>query len=125
MHTSSLPTRPRRRSGLSIVEVLVALMLVAIGLMGIAGSTALALRTTHDATRRREATELATTRLSQLYAAGCAQASAGSHADSTRHIDEHWWVAARANGLATVTDSLAWTGARGWRTLVLTTGITC
>ncbi len=118
-------SRVRHRSGFSVVEVLVALMLVTVGMMAIAGSTALALRTTLDATRRREAEERATTRLSLLSAAGCAAASAGVSIDSTARVAERWWVVMQANGVATITDSVDWISARGPRSFALTSAVTC
>lgn len=100
-------------------------MLVTVGMMAIAGSTALALRTTLDATRRREAEERATTRLSLLSAAGCAAASAGVSIDSTARVAERWWVVMQANGVATITDSVDWISARGPRSFALTSAVTC
>jgi Tfp pilus assembly protein PilV len=113
------------RLGMSVVEVLVALMIVSIGLLGIAGSTALAFRTTMDAERRRDAAQRAASRVAQLSATGCARAADGSTSDPTRQISERWTVAARANGFATVTDSVSWMSARGARSFSLTSAITC
>ncbi|MEP6618209.1 MAG: hypothetical protein ABJE47_02795 [bacterium] len=124
MHTPA-PSRSRPRAGITVVEVLVALMLVTVGMMAIAGSSALALRSAHDSARRREAAQRATTRLAQLAAAGCPSASSGSSADSTRQLFEHWWVVSRANGVAILTDSVDWTSARGRKSFAITTGVAC
>ncbi|MEO8620419.1 MAG: hypothetical protein ABI625_05085 [bacterium] len=118
-------TANHSRSGTSVVEVLVALMIVSIGLLGIAGSTALALRSTLDAAHRRDAAQRATSRVAQLASAGCDLASSGSNTDGARQITERWIVASRANGFAIVTDSVSWTSARGARTFSLTSAITC
>src|SRR5665647_2159235 len=120
---SQFPSTLRPRSGLSVVEVLVALMLVSIGLLGIAGSTALALRTTLDATRRREAAQRAASRIAQLAAGGCERATDGSAADAARQVSERWTVVSRANGFATVNDSVSWMSARGARSFSLTSAI--
>jgi Tfp pilus assembly protein PilV len=100
-------------------------MLVSIGLLGIAGSAALALRSTLDAAHHRHATSLATSRLAQLSAAGCTLAANGSATDAPLQIREHWTVASRTNGLAIVTDSIDWMSAQGPRTLAVTSAITC
>ena len=113
------------RSGLSVVEVLVALMLVSIGLLGVAGSTALALRTTFDATHRREAAQRAVSRVAELAAGGCDRATGGTAADTARQIKERWIVVSRANGFVTVNDSVRWMSARGVRSFSLTSAITC
>ena len=58
-HRTFTMTRPRRASGFSIVEVLVALIVLAIGLLGLAALQAQGLRFNHDALIRTQATNLA------------------------------------------------------------------
>ena len=126
-----MPTSPRtsrgncRRTGFTVVEVLVALMLVSIGLLAVAGSTTLALRTTLDAARRRDAAQRIASRFAQLAGAGCALATAGAAADTSHALSEQWYVAPRVNGLAMVTDSVRWMSARGPISFALTSAITC
>jgi Tfp pilus assembly protein PilV len=117
--------RARHRAGLTVVEVLVALILVAVGMLGIAGSTALALRTTLDSARRREASHRVASRFAQLAAAGCSAATAGSAVDASRSLTEQWSISPSANGFAMITDSVRWMSARGPTSFVLTTAITC
>lgn len=102
-----------------------ALMLIAIGLLGISGSTALALRTTLDTAHRREAVHRATSRFSRLMAGGCARANSGAEADPTRQVTERWRVSAQANGFATITDSVSWMSARGPRSFSLSSAMAC
>lgn len=52
-------TRPRRQRGFSIIEVLIALLVLAIGLLGLAALQAQGLRFNHDAYVRTQATNLA------------------------------------------------------------------
>lgn len=117
------PGRPR--SGISIVEVLVALMLVCIGLLGIAGSTALALRTTLDSANRREAVQRVATRFALLSSAGCDSARGGRLNDPTHQLTEQWTVSAAGPHFALVTDSVRWMSARGPRHFALQTAIPC
>ena len=122
------PPHARRcplRCGLSVVEVLVALMLVSIGLLGIAGSTALALRTTLDAAHRRAAAQRVASRFALLEAVGCSNARAGSAADSLHDLTEQWTVVTRANGFTIITDSVQWMSARGPRSFSLASAFTC
>jgi Tfp pilus assembly protein PilV len=100
-------------------------MIVSIGLLGIAGSTALALRSTLDAANRREAAQRATSRVAQLASIGCDLAINGTATDAAHQITERWTIASRLNGFALVTDSVSWTSARGARTFSLTSAITC
>ena len=100
------------------------MMIVTIGLLGIAGGTTIALRTTVDAARRRDAAAQAQSRLALLAAAGCARASGGSSADAARQVTEQWSV--RAIGAFQVaTDSITWIGASGNGAFALTTTIPC
>ncbi len=115
----------RPRLGISVVEVLVALMLISIGLLGIAGSTALALRTTLDSARRREATQRAASRFALLSSVGCAAARSGSATDTRRQLTEHWSVAAAGPHFTIVTDSVSWMSARGPRAFFLESAIPC
>jgi Tfp pilus assembly protein PilV len=110
---------------MTIVEVLVALMIVTIGLLGIAGSTALALRTAHDSVQRRNVMHRIVSRHSQLASAGCLNARSGSAADSARAISENWYVSIQRNGFALVTDSVRWMGPRGPRSFVLESAFPC
>lgn len=52
-------SRPRRESGFSLIEVLVAMLILAIGLLGLAALQAQGLRFNHDAYVRTQATHLA------------------------------------------------------------------
>ena len=119
------PPDYRLRAGFTIVEVLVSLMLVAVGLLAIAGSTALTLRTTIDSTRRHGAAQQAASRLALLTAAGCAGATGGSAVSADRLLTERWMVGARINGFKTVADTVHWTGVRGMRSFTLASAIAC
>ncbi|MEO5814307.1 MAG: prepilin-type N-terminal cleavage/methylation domain-containing protein [Gemmatimonadaceae bacterium] len=127
MPTSARAYRPRRRrrDGMTIVEVLVALMIVSIGLLGIAGSTALALRTAHESVQRRNAMHRMVSRQSQLAAAGCSAASSGAATDSAHGIVEAWYVSVQTSGFALVRDSVRWMGPRGPRSFVLESAFPC
>ena len=122
----TLTATPRpRRCGLSVVEVLVALLLVTIGLMGIAGNTAVALRTTMEAARRHDATQRALIRLAQLSAAGCTQVMSGALTDTAQQVSEEWDVLAGPNGFTTFTERVDWLSARGPATMSLRGAIAC
>ncbi|MES2178681.1 MAG: hypothetical protein V4550_12550 [Gemmatimonadota bacterium] len=117
--------RTHSRSGLTVVEVLVALILVCVGLLGMAGSSALALRTTLDAARRREATQRSAIRIASLAASGCAAARGGALSDPQHALTEKWSVGPSKGGFATVTDTIVWMSARGQKTVAISTAIPC
>ena len=110
---------------MTVVEVLVALMIVSIGLLGIAGSTALALRTAHDATQRRNAMHRIVSRHSQLAASGCGGTASGSTTDTAHSVTEAWYVSVQSTGFALATDSVRWMSARGPHSFVLTSAFPC
>jgi type IV pilus assembly protein PilV len=58
-HRSFRTTRRRRESGFTLIEVLVALLVLSIGLLGLAALQAQGLRFNHDAYVRTQATQLA------------------------------------------------------------------
>ncbi|CAN5365559.1 hypothetical protein BH09GEM1_BH09GEM1_26490 [soil metagenome] len=106
------------------MEVIVAMMIISVGLLGIAGGTTLALRTTLDAARRRDAAERAQARLALLSAGGCNRSASGSATDPSRRIAEQWTVNGSGSFLR-VTDSVTWVGASGNASFVLTSAIPC
>ena len=112
------------RSALTVVEVLVALMLLSVGLMGIAGTSALSFRTVVAAERERRATQRITMRLARLAAGGCAHASSGELHESDLH--ERWTVASAGGAVALVDASVDWQGRGSQRhSLVLRSALLC
>ena len=126
MQNAPIPPRACHcRPGFSVVEVLVSLMIVSVGLLAIAGSTALTLRTALDATRRHAAAQQAASRVAQLTAEGCERAVGGSAASADGTLTERWMVGERINGFVAVSDTVGWTSARGPRSFSLASAIAC
>jgi Tfp pilus assembly protein PilV len=104
--------------------VLVALMLITIALLGMAGSTTLALRQVTDAAGRRSATHSAVSRLGALASQGCSHATSGSVINAVQGQREHWTVVASAT-FVRVIDTVVWSSPRGTRTLSLESAFPC
>lgn len=98
-----LPVRPR--SGVSLLEVLVAIVVLGIALLGLARAGGDALGAVVDARARALAARTAERRIEMLRAAGCA-ASSGT-AVLARGVVE-WWSASGANGWVALRDSVAY-----------------
>jgi Tfp pilus assembly protein PilV len=117
--------RPRRRSGLTIAELLVALVLLTVGLLGVAGASARAIGVSGKAARERRATQRAADRIAVLASQGCSAARSGSFVDSTLSLTERWTVSSSAAGVALVTADVRWMAQGGARSIALRSAILC
>ena len=128
-HARSGAGRPdrfvRRRSGLSIVELLVALVLLAVGLLGVAGASARAMRMGASAARERRAMQRASDRIAMLASQGCAAARGGMLVDSVASMTERWTTTPTAAGGTLVNADVRWTAPGGARALTLRSAILC
>ena len=86
------------RRAFTLVEVLVALVLLGAGILGLSASSTLVSRMIGDGSRLSLAATIATGRLEQLRAIGCASAASGTAV--TRGIEERWSVAPVGSSLA-------------------------
>ena len=94
--------------------MLVALILLSVGLLGIAGNGAIAMRTSSAATRERRAVQRAADRIALLRSDGCSIARSGARVDSAAALSERWTVGAPSGG-----------GPSAARTILLRSGILC
>ncbi len=125
IRTQSSPANDQlARRGFSVVEVLVALVLIAVGLLGMAGSAALALRTASAAARQQSAVQLATTRLARLTAAGCASAADGATSDDGS-VREDWTIGPLVGGMRFISARVNWRATSGTQALSLSSAIPC
>jgi prepilin-type N-terminal cleavage/methylation domain-containing protein len=116
--------RSERRRAFTVVEVLVALVVLSAGLLAVAGSGALAIRAAAAATRERRAVQRGADRIAMLRAGGCAAARSGAVTDSAARIAERWTTAA-AGSAVLLDEEVRWLAPSGWRTLLLRGAILC
>lgn len=114
-----------RASGFTIAEVLVALVLFAVALLGVAQSSALAVRVTGAALRERRAVQRAADRLVWLRSQGCAAARSGAATDAALALDERWTASPAAGGVTLLDEQVRWRTTRGTRTLLVRSAILC
>jgi prepilin-type N-terminal cleavage/methylation domain-containing protein len=117
--------RQGRGAGFTIAEVLVALVLFAVALLGVAGSSALAERVTGAALRERRAVQRAADRIATLRAQGCASARSGTATDAALTLDERWTTSAAAAGVTLIDEQVRWRTVDGTRTVLLRSAILC
>jgi hypothetical protein len=108
-----------------VIEVLLALVLVSVGLMGVAGSSALALRAAGSAAREHRATRVAALRLARLVAAGCGEPGSGVILEDATGLKEQWVVGTARNGAAAVEVRVQWTDGAAKRSLALESAMLC
>ena len=121
----SAPTGSRRlrlRPGVSLLEILVAILILGTALLGLARTGADALGAVVDARARGLAARAAERRIELLRAAGCAASSGG--AVQARGVVE-WWSAQSGGGWVSLRDSVAYRARGRRRAVVLTDRAPC
>jgi Tfp pilus assembly protein PilV len=98
-------THRRSRNAFTLVELLVACLMLGIGVLGLASTSVAVARLTGDAARAGSAVERGHARMELLRASHCAPA-AGTLL--TNGVSE-WWSAAPAPGGASIQDSVRYT----------------
>ena len=112
---------PRR--GFTLVELLVAIVLIDIGVLALVAGGTVVVRQANDLRRRGAAIRAASNRLEILGLLPCA-ATQGTIAGSP-DLREHWSVSPGQNGVREVTDSVAYTLSSGSRTFTVRTKFPC
>ena len=77
-----------RRSGLTLVEMMVAVVMLAVGLLGLVGTAAVVTRQIGGGTRQGLAAQVVANRLERLRSMNCPQITSDSQ--TTRGIYERW-----------------------------------
>ena len=113
----------RRRAGFTLIELVLALVLVAFGLLALVATSALVTREVGSAGTRVAAALAARNRVEWLVATPCASL-AGGVVTHPRGVRE-WWTVERNGNTAVLRDSVAIVTSSGPKTLVLQSGRVC
>ena len=116
---------PRRgRRGFTLVELLVALVLLDIGLLALVGLTASLSRSVDRLRASARAESIATARVERIAATPCTASATGSERPDAA-VTEWFSDQPAPNGTRLIVDSVAVTTVRGTRTAVLRTRARC
>ncbi len=104
--------RPAVRGGFTLVEMMVAVMILAVGLLGMASTSAYVLRQIGGGVQHTTAANVVQSRTEWLRSLPCAQVKDSSAV--TRGIKEKWVKGATANNVLTVIDSVQYSNVWSW-----------
>ena len=110
------------RAGFSLIELLVALIIIDVGVLALAGTTLVLVRQRTELRARSAAIRAASSRLEWLGAGAC-QPTTGSEHPAVQ-IVERWSVQLGANATRELTDSVTF-GSERAHTVVLRTRLPC
>jgi Tfp pilus assembly protein PilV len=113
----------RARAGFTVVEVLLAIILIDVGLLALVATSAVLVRETNALRMRNAAYRAARNRLEQLGGATCQPAT--GVATSVGGISEEWTVTIPAPRVLDVRDSVTYTVGTTARSVVLRTSLPC
>jgi Tfp pilus assembly protein PilV len=113
----------KNRAGFTLVELLVAVLLVDIGLLALVAGSATVVRRHNELRLHALAANAASNRIQRLVAGGCRQGS--GTAVIAPGVVEAWEVTPRGNGTRELRDSVAYTQAGSPRAVVLHMRVAC
>ena len=119
--------RKRRRLsrvGFTIVEMIVAIMIFSVGVMGLAGTAAYVARQMNGGMQQTLAATIAQSRLDLIAGSGCRTVVDGSA--TMKGITETWRVDRPANfNILRVTETVSWRSGRSTRSQTYTASLPC
>ena len=116
-------TRHGRRTGFTLVELIVAMLMLTIGLLGLAGVGAVVLKQMRGGTYQTIAASIAQSRFEQFEGDPCSSIASGTA--TVRGMTEKWTAAAVGLRAKTIRDTVTFVGTRGTRKVGIHTVVAC
>src|SRR3712207_1050309 len=113
----------RPRAGLTLVEMMVAVVMLAVGLLGLVGTAGVVTRQIGGGTRQGLAAQAIANRIERLRAMDCAQIQSGTA--TTRGVYESWVRGTKVNRVLYVVDTVKYTVSRSAKTQIFTITVPC
>jgi prepilin-type N-terminal cleavage/methylation domain-containing protein len=104
-----LPEERNRRSGFTVVELVVAVVVLSVGLLGLAGTSAVVLKQMKGAKTQLSASQIAASRIEKLSGTACLK-SATLGTATANGVTESWTVAPTDNETMTAVVSVTFAG---------------
>lgn len=111
------------RAGFTLVELIVAMLMLTIGLLGLAGVGAVVLKQTKGGTYQTIAASIAQSRFEQFEGDACATIVAGSA--TVRGMSERWTVGTVGVRAKSVRDTVTFVGTSGTKKVGMHTVVAC
>ena len=100
---------PRARHGFTIIELMIAIVVLSIGVLGLAGTSAMVSRMIGGAAQQTIAANVAATRFEKMRSRQCSAITSGTA--TLRGTSEAWTVSSVGTALKFVVDTVSWRGA--------------
>jgi prepilin-type N-terminal cleavage/methylation domain-containing protein len=114
--------RVKARAGFTLVEVMVAMMIMTIGLLGLASTSAVVVRQMGDAGRMGVAASVAQSRIEKLRLATCTASSTGT--STARGVSETWTITPQVRS-ARIDVTITYATRRGMRSQSYRSTVPC
>ena len=109
--------------GFSLIEVMIAMIILSVGVLGVAASSAAITRLTAEGGRAGGSAAVAESRIEQLTATPCANITSTGSATSGKFTES--WTVTTANLLKTITETVTYPAGRTTRTATYIAYISC
>jgi Tfp pilus assembly protein PilV len=123
VHRMRNPRGLTNRRGFTLVELLVAVLLIDVALLALVAGTAIVVRRQSELRLRALASNAASNRVQSLVAGGCRHISGNGIV--APGVAESWEMVERGSGTSEVSDSVVYTLSGSARSVVLRTRIAC
>lgn len=107
--TARRPRPQRPRQGFTIIELMIAIVVLSIGVLGLAGTSAMVSRMIGGAAQQTIAANVAAGRFEKMRSLQCSSIASGTA--TLRGTTETWTVTSAGTSLKFVVDSVSWRGA--------------
>ena len=115
--------RSRARAGFTLVEMMVAVVILAVGLLGLASTTAVVTRQVGGGANQAVAAQTIANRLEKLRSLGCSKIVNDS--ETSRGVYEHWVPGDKQNRVLFVVDTVKYSVAGSKKTQTYTITVPC